>query len=111
MTCGKKAAPGQWYGFCGDSDMGCSPVYCVNCGGSLILENPDPKKAAAERAEYERKMLNEQGIELSRLSSVLYLAELEIAKLRQEKDKLLKQCKKLSDTVDMYKFSSSLRKS
>ena len=37
-TCGKKLEDGQYWRYCGESDMGqTSPVHCENCGGSLKL--------------------------------------------------------------------------
>lgn len=36
--CGKKLAKGQWYSFCGETDMGQTiPALCVECGGELKL--------------------------------------------------------------------------
>lgn len=34
--CGAKLAPGQWWNFCGETDMGQTPpVLCTECGGDL----------------------------------------------------------------------------
>ena len=31
-TCGRKLAPGQWWSYCGETDMGqTAPVQCVEC--------------------------------------------------------------------------------
>ena len=44
MCCGKKLADGQYWSFCGETDMGqTAPVRCINCGGSFKLAEPDDK--------------------------------------------------------------------
>ena len=38
MACGKPLAAGQWWGFCGETDMGqTAPALCTECGGDLKL--------------------------------------------------------------------------
>ena len=38
MTCNKLLADGQYWKFCGETDMGqTEPVRCTRCGGDLIL--------------------------------------------------------------------------
>lgn len=38
MTCNKPLADGQYWTFCGETDMGqTEPVCCTRCGGQLIL--------------------------------------------------------------------------
>ena len=57
MGCGRKVAVGQWYGFCGDRDMGCAPALCEKCGGDLRLpKTPEDFKALAEREEQIKKI-------------------------------------------------------
>jgi hypothetical protein len=47
--CQKRLAQGQWWGFCGESDMGQTmPALCVNCGGEYTLatvQNGSPVNA------------------------------------------------------------------
>lgn len=39
--CGSKLAPGQYWSFCGETDMGQSmPALCDQCGGSFKLDLP-----------------------------------------------------------------------
>lgn len=41
MACGKKLAKGQWWRFCGETDMGqTAPALCTECGGDFALELP-----------------------------------------------------------------------
>lgn len=58
MTCGKSLASGQWWNFCGETDMGqTAPVQCVECSpkyGYLLagateaqVADQDAKRAAA----------------------------------------------------------------
>jgi hypothetical protein len=36
--CGKRFAAGQWWGFCGETDMGqTEPALCEGCGGKYKL--------------------------------------------------------------------------
>lgn len=38
--CGKKLKKGQWWSFCGETDMGQTlPALCTECGGEFILED------------------------------------------------------------------------
>lgn len=38
--CRRRLAPGQWWTYCGETDMGQSlPYLCTECGGDLELEN------------------------------------------------------------------------
>ena len=38
--CRRKLAAGQWWGFCGETDMGQTmPVLCTECGGNYKLED------------------------------------------------------------------------
>ena len=38
MCCDKPLAEGQWWNFCGETDMGQTvPVRCTRCGGDYIL--------------------------------------------------------------------------
>ena len=37
--CGARLAPGQYWGFCGETDMGQTlPALCKQCGGEFIRE-------------------------------------------------------------------------
>lgn len=37
--CDKPLAKGQWWGFCGETDMGQTmPALCTHCGGAYILK-------------------------------------------------------------------------
>lgn len=37
--CRKRLAPGQWWAFCGETDMGqTAPALCTECGGEFKLE-------------------------------------------------------------------------
>ena len=44
--CYEKLADGQWWGYCGESDMGqTEPVLCTECGGVFILNStPNQEK-------------------------------------------------------------------
>ncbi len=45
MTCGRKLADGQYWHFCGETDMGQSwPVLCVECGGEYRLYEDNGKQ-------------------------------------------------------------------
>ena len=36
--CGKRLAQGQWWAFCGETDMGQTlPALCTDCGGEYLL--------------------------------------------------------------------------
>ena len=35
--CGKRLAPGEWFGACGANDMGSEPAFCTECGGTFKL--------------------------------------------------------------------------
>lgn len=36
--CRKRLAPGQWWGYCGETDMGQTlPALCTECGGNYTL--------------------------------------------------------------------------
>ncbi len=40
--CRKRLAPGQWWAFCGETDMGQSaPALCTNCGGEYKLDDQE----------------------------------------------------------------------
>jgi len=42
MTCNRKLAKGQYWTFCGETDMGQSmPALCTECGGKFKLTDPD----------------------------------------------------------------------
>lgn len=44
--CGKSLAKGQWWSYCGETDMGqTSPALCTECGGSYKLAPPTPKES------------------------------------------------------------------
>ena len=39
--CGKRLAKGQWWGYCGETDMGQTlPALCTECGGQYKLAIP-----------------------------------------------------------------------
>ena len=51
MTCGKRLATGQWWNFCGETDMGQTmPVQCTECGGEYPLAQPEMRPVATEPA-------------------------------------------------------------
>lgn len=40
--CGRQLAPGRWWGWCGETDMGqTAPALCVECGGDYELAETD----------------------------------------------------------------------
>lgn len=52
--CGADLAPGQWFTFCGETDMGQSlPALCIECGGSfkraIGSEELEKARRAADR--------------------------------------------------------------
>lgn len=48
MTCNKLLKEGQWWHFCGETDMGQTmPVQCTECGGKYELASPE-KQAEAQ---------------------------------------------------------------
>lgn len=53
--CGRLAAPGQWFRFCGDRDMCCDPVLCPDCGGDSaidwMLRDPEMQGPSARQPE------------------------------------------------------------
>ena len=50
MTCNKLLKEGQWWHFCGETDMGqTAPVQCTECGGQYELASPE------KQAEYEAR--------------------------------------------------------
>lgn len=50
MTCNKLLKEGQWWHFCGETDMGkTAPVQCTECGGQYELASPEAQ------AEHDRK--------------------------------------------------------
>lgn len=41
--CRRKLASGQWFAFCGETDMGqTEPALCVGCGGDMRLADASP---------------------------------------------------------------------
>lgn len=49
MTCGAKLADGQWWHFCGETDMGQTlPVQCTDCGGDMIRADDPNAEARVE---------------------------------------------------------------
>jgi hypothetical protein len=59
MACKRKLATGQWWGFCGETDMGQTlPVLCTECGGEYILDGtPDQEKLVADLLDQKRRDL------------------------------------------------------
>lgn len=54
MNCGKILEAGQWWHFCGETDMGQTlPVQCTECGGEYKLASPEKQE------EYLRKKAND----------------------------------------------------
>ena len=50
--CYKKLAPGQWWGHCGDTDMGQtspSATFCTECGGVFILDGVKNQEKLVEK--------------------------------------------------------------
>lgn len=55
MTCNKLLKEGQWWHFCGETDMGqTEPVQCTECGGQYELASPE-KQAEHEAAKARAK--------------------------------------------------------
>lgn len=54
MSCNKPLAPGQWWHFCGETDMGQTPpAECTECGGRYILkEAKDSERLVKEMLRY-----------------------------------------------------------
>lgn len=49
--CRRNLAPGQWWNFCGETDMGQTlPFLCTECGGKGILAEPDAAAVSKELA-------------------------------------------------------------
>ena len=45
MSCRKALAPGQYWSFCGETDMGQTlPALCTDCGGSFKLADPQTRE-------------------------------------------------------------------
>ena len=43
MSCNKPLAAGQWWNFCGETDMGQTmPALCIECGGEYKLKEQFP---------------------------------------------------------------------
>lgn len=59
MGCKRKLAYGQWWSFCGETDMGQTvPALCTECGGEFILNGtPNQEKLVADLLELKRKEL------------------------------------------------------
>lgn len=83
MSCNKTLAEGQWWAFCGETDMGqTSPVLCTECGGEFeLMSDADiqKRKAKNSRDKLEKeKWIKENPIEyqakLKKMSK--YVAEL-----------------------------------
>ena len=54
MGCKRKLAPGQWWNFCGETDMGQTlPALCTECGGSYILDGTPNHQKLVEDSEAE----------------------------------------------------------
>lgn len=50
--CKKKLAEGQWWIWCGETDMGqTGPALCTHCGGPFILED-EPNSAELVRKAF-----------------------------------------------------------
>lgn len=46
--CGKPLKRGQWWQFCGETDMGqTAPALCTECGGEFILASDSEKESFA----------------------------------------------------------------
>lgn len=58
--CGRILAPGQWWHFCGETDMGQTlPVLCTYCGGDYI---PKKETFMSKQDAYKRKQQLEREI-------------------------------------------------
>ena len=56
MTCNKPLAAGQWWNFCGQTDMGqTDPVQCTHCGGDLIRKEDVSHPSVMEVVELYKK--------------------------------------------------------
>jgi len=57
--CGKKLAKGQWWGHCGETDMGQTlPALCTHCGGVYILqEDEDMGKEVGINFDYPNRKI------------------------------------------------------
>lgn len=75
--CGRALAKGQWWNFCGETDMGQSmPALCTECGGDEKLEIPHRYRGRENQLRYEWE---KAGTTLSLESwLVVRIAELEI---------------------------------
>lgn len=67
MSCGKILKEGQWWHFCGETDMGQTPpALCTECGGRFELASPEiqaehQRKKAERMAELEKERGNATG--------------------------------------------------
>ena len=49
--CGRLLAEGQWWWFCGETDMGqTAPALCTECGGEYLLKEPEADGASPTEA-------------------------------------------------------------
>ena len=71
--CGKQLAKGQWWGFCGETDMGQTlPALCTECGGHHILADKNEYDMGPAYKELSNNkafnMLIERGWQIHRAS-------------------------------------------
>lgn len=51
MPCSRALAEGQWWSYCGETDMGqTAPALCVDCGGPFKLKEPALPRVGTQRA-------------------------------------------------------------
>lgn len=56
--CLMSLAPGQWWSYCGEIDMGGPPALCTECGGRLMRRDPNEKAKRPDTPDYGYKWAN-----------------------------------------------------
>lgn len=71
LGCRAKLAPGQWWGWCGETDMGqTAPALCIECGGQFKRADASSSLKIAERAGVDINKMQETTNQLIKLAEI-----------------------------------------
>ena len=69
--CRAKLAPGQWWGWCGETDMGqTAPALCVECGGTFKRADVSSSLKHAEKLGMDVNKMQKTTNQLIRLAEI-----------------------------------------
>lgn len=98
--CMRKLSPGQWWSYCGETDMGqTAPFLCTECGGSGKLE--DGQQAPVDPTSKFSNVVNFQGRPDPQFGgfSASHEALIELGQLR-ERERCARICEELESAEE-----------